>query len=224
MNDLIHIQSQTINDEMVQTVSARELHAFLEVQTRFNDWIKDRIAEYDFIDNQDFIGFTEKSVKPQGGRPSQEYHITLDMAKELSMVERNEKGKQARKYFIECEKKLLTQQPTIPTDPFLLIAHFAQQAHLMQQKQLEMDTRLIKVEQTQQRLNQDVDHFTIKGFCALHGVHLSNGKMSALSKKAKKLSEVKEYTYHEISDPRFGKVKTYHSDILTELFQLQNLI
>jgi len=115
-------------------------------------------------------------------------------------------------------------QPSTPTDPLLLIAHLAQSAYEIQQKQSEMDNRLIRVEQKQQQLNQDNDHFTIKGFCSLHGIDLSNGKMSALSKKAKKLSEVKEYAYHEISDPRFGKVKTYHVAILTELFQLQNLI
>ena len=115
------------------------------------------------------------------------------------------------------------QAPT-PTDPLLLIAHLAQSAYEIQQKQVEMDNRLIKVEQTQQRLDQDNNHYTIKGFCSLHNIDLSNGKMSALSRKAKKLSEVKEYTYHEISDPRFGKVKCYHIDILTELFQMQNLL
>ena len=121
MNQLIPLHSQTINNEPIETVNARELHAFLEVQTRFNDWIRDRISEYDFIENQDFISFTEKPVKPQGGRPSQEYFITLDMAKELAMVERNEKGKQARRYFIECEKQLranqLPPQPQPPVQP-----------------------------------------------------------------------------------------------------------
>ena len=224
MNQLIPLQPQTINGNAVETVSARTLHEFLGVATRFNDWISTRIKEYDFIDNQDFVCFTENSVKPKGGRPSQEYYITLDMAKELSMVERNEKGKQARKYFIECEKQLNAQQSQLPTDPFLLIAHFAQQAYLMQHKQAEMDSRLIKVEQKQQQLNQDNDHFTIKGFCSLHQLDLSNGKMSALSRKAKKLSDVKDYTYHEITDPRWGKVRTYHVDILTELFEFEKLI
>ena len=84
------------------------------MQTRFNDWITTRISEYDFVENQDYVRFTENSVKPQGGRPSQEYYITLEMAKELAMVERNEKGREARRYFIECEKKLketTTQKP-----------------------------------------------------------------------------------------------------------------
>ena len=105
MNELIPLHSQTIDGNAVETVNARELHAFLEVQTRFNDWIAARINEYGFIENQDFVSFTENPVKIQRGRPSKEYHITLDMAKELAMVERNEKGKQARQYFITCEKQ-----------------------------------------------------------------------------------------------------------------------
>lgn len=109
MNTLIKITEQMIDQETVQTVNARELHTFLEVNVRFNDWIARRIEEYDFQENQDFMSFTQKRVKPKSGRPSTEYHLTLDMAKELSMVERNEKGRQARRYFIECEKKLRNQ-------------------------------------------------------------------------------------------------------------------
>ena len=214
MNELISLTQSAINGELQQTVNARELHAFLEVSSRYNDWIRNRISNYEFQENQDFVCLTKTLVTQteegrEGTSAQKEHFITLDMAKELSMVERNEKGKQARKYFIECEKQLNAQQSQLPTDPFLLIAHFAQQAYLMQHKQAEMDSRLIKVEQKQQQLNQDNDHFTIKGFCSLHQLDLSNGKMSALSRKAKKLSDVKDYTYHEITDPRWGKVWTY---------------
>ena len=222
MNELITLQPQTINGNAVETVSARELHAFLQSKQDFSTWIKNRISEYDFVENQDFIKLHKKMEA--NNATMIEYYITLDMAKELSMVERNEKGKQARKYFIECEKQLQTNQAQLPTDPFLLIAHLAQQAYSMQQKQVEMDNRLQVVEQRQSQLNQDNDHFTIKGFCSLHDIDLSNGKMSALSKKAKKLSDIKDYTYHEITDPRWGKVRTYHKDILTELFEFEQLI
>ena len=218
MNELIPLQPQTINGNAVETVSARELHEFLESKRQFADWIKNRISEYDFIENQDFVTFSQNNEK---GRPSQEYHITLDMAKELSMVERNEKGKQARTYFIECEKKLTQPKPMTQIE---LIAVIANQMAEQERKSLELDNRLRVVEQKQQQLNQDNDHFTIKGFCSLHQLDLSNGKMSALSRKAKKLSDVKDYTYHEITDPRWGKVRTYHKDILTELFEFEQLI
>lgn len=110
---LIPVFSGEIAGVSVQLVDANLLHSFLEVVTRFNDWIKDRISEYGFIENQDFMSFTEKSVKPKGGRPCQKYHLTLDMAKELSMVERNDKGRQARRYFISCEQQLHAAQPLL---------------------------------------------------------------------------------------------------------------
>ena len=103
MTELFVLVNRPVAGQAQQTVNARELHAFLEVQTRFNDWIKNRVDEYGFIENQDFITFTENLVN--GGRRI-EYALSLDMAKELSMVERNAKGKQARQYFIDCEKRL----------------------------------------------------------------------------------------------------------------------
>ncbi|HEF1508900.1 TPA: antA/AntB antirepressor family protein [Campylobacter jejuni] len=78
------------------------LFYFLEIDTKFADWINRRISHYSFIENQDYI---IKEVFT-GRRPRKEYYITLDMAKELCMVENNEKGRQARRYFIECEKRL----------------------------------------------------------------------------------------------------------------------
>ena len=106
MNELIKLQSQTINGNTVEMVSARELHEFLGNGDMFANWIKHRVEKYGFVENQDFISFLVATKKPNGGRPSQEYYITLDMAKQLAMVENNEKGMQVRKYFIECEKKL----------------------------------------------------------------------------------------------------------------------
>jgi len=87
-------------------VSARELHTFLENGKQFADWIKNRIRQYGFVENEDFALASPNGEASHGGHNRVEYAITLDMAKELSMVERNEKGKIARKYFIACEKML----------------------------------------------------------------------------------------------------------------------
>ncbi|EOC6478416.1 antA/AntB antirepressor family protein [Campylobacter coli] len=78
------------------------LFYFLEIDTKFADWIKNRISHYNFIENQDYI----IEIVYTKGRPRKEYYVTLDMAKELCMVENNEKVRQARRYFIECEKRL----------------------------------------------------------------------------------------------------------------------
>ena len=100
----------TKNEQGIETVNARELHAFLESKRDFSTWIKDRITEYEFIENKDFVCTTNSGSKGRGGHNRIEYFILLDMAKELSMVERNDKGKQARLYFIECERIAKTKQ------------------------------------------------------------------------------------------------------------------
>ncbi|AQX30802.1 antA/AntB antirepressor family protein [Bartonella schoenbuchensis] len=105
MNTLITISEQTIGQETVQTVNARELCAFLEVGKDFSTWITNRINQYEFVENQDFVCSPILGSKGRGGHNRKEYHLTLDMAKELAMVERNEKGREARQYFIECERK-----------------------------------------------------------------------------------------------------------------------
>lgn len=116
MDDLIKLEHDTVNGELVQTVDARHLHKFLGVRRRFATWISERIAEYGFVDGQDYTSFSQIGEKPRGGRPTIEYHLTLDMAKELSMVERTPKGREARRYFIECERVARGQLTADATD------------------------------------------------------------------------------------------------------------
>ncbi len=105
--DLLKIDTSTIGGTVCNTVNARLLHEFLDVGKDFSNWIKDRIEQYKFIEHQDFEVFAGIGENPKGGRPAKEYSITIDMAKELSMVERTEKGKSARQYFIECERRAI---------------------------------------------------------------------------------------------------------------------
>ena len=99
--NLIPVFNGSIQNQPVQLCNARDLHSFLEVGKVFGAWIQDRINEYGFIQDEDYFVITERT----NGRPRKEYHITLDMGKELGMVERNERGRQIRKYFIECERR-----------------------------------------------------------------------------------------------------------------------
>lgn len=110
MANLIQISNNKISDSEVKTVNARELHQFLEVKSRFNDWINNRIRDFGFIENQDFVTVTKNLVS---GGNQKEIYLSIDMAKELSMVERNEKGKQARQYFIEMEKVAKSTDPMV---------------------------------------------------------------------------------------------------------------
>jgi phage anti-repressor protein len=106
---LLPIQSTDLDQEAIPTVNARDLHAFLGVGKVFGAWIQDRIEKFDFVENQDVvIDFpnSENQTGRGGDRRTKEYHLTLDMAKELAMVERTPRGKEARQYFIACEKAL----------------------------------------------------------------------------------------------------------------------
>ena len=96
MNELIKI---TYNNDR-PAVSARDLHDFLEVKTAYKDWFP-RMCEYGFTEGEDFCSFLSEST---GGRPAQDAVLTIDMAKELCMIQLNEKGKQARQYFLQIEK------------------------------------------------------------------------------------------------------------------------
>lgn len=95
----------------IQTVDARELHAFLGNGRHFADWIKDRIDTFSFQRGTDFEVFHAIVKNPRGGRPAQDYALTLDMAKELGMVENNDRGRQVRRYFIECERRAQSGDP-----------------------------------------------------------------------------------------------------------------
>lgn len=135
VTDLIQLDA---NDQFV--IDGRKLHAFLKVKSEFRNWVKNRIAQYDFIEGVDFIAGI--FLPPPSERI--DYAFTISMAKELCMVEKNERGKEARLYFIECENKLKKQldPPTV-----------AQQLLATAQVMVEIEKRLIESEQNQIETN-----------------------------------------------------------------------
>ncbi len=117
---LIPIVSTTLNGQASQMVDARVLHEFLEVKRDFSNWIKGRIEEFGFERSTDFVSFDSPNSANQntrgGDRRSIDYFLTIDMAKELAMVERSVKGRQARRYFLDCERQLRQLQRSIPVN------------------------------------------------------------------------------------------------------------
>lgn len=99
MNELIRV----VYTDDRPTVSARELHEFLEVKTAYKDWFP-RMCEYGFSEGTDYCSFLSDRVDGLPGKPRQDAALTIEMAKELCMLQRNEKGKLARQYFIQLEK------------------------------------------------------------------------------------------------------------------------
>lgn len=120
MNELINITKATINDEEVNAVNARELWQKLGVKTQFNHWIGRRIKDYGFEDGVDFT-VVKNGHGVNGQFQPTEYIISIDMAKELAMVENNERGREIRRYFIEVEKEFRRQtSKTLPTPEVLM--------------------------------------------------------------------------------------------------------
>ena len=133
MNDLIKIE---IKDNQ-QLVRGRDLHSFLEIGTRYNDWINRVVEKYDFTENKDFIAITQKRVTAQGNETEFENHLmTIATAKEISMVSNTEKGKLARQYFIKCEEAW--------NSPEMILAR----ANQIQAKMIEDSTKKIQLLET----------------------------------------------------------------------------
>ena len=109
---------------------SHELHDFLQAETPFKKWI-DRMIEYGFVEGTDFW---TKMSESTGGRPATEYEMTISMAKEICMIQRNERGKQARQYFIECEKRLKALNPPLTLEEQMARGLLAAQKMLDQAK------------------------------------------------------------------------------------------
>lgn len=102
---LIAIFRADMGGEQVNAVDARELHRKLGSKQEFAHWVKSRIADNQFVQGLDYEVFEDRIKNPVGGRPRIDYWLTLDAAKHVAMLERNEQGKTIRQYFIEFEKK-----------------------------------------------------------------------------------------------------------------------
>lgn len=138
MNELLKVE---LNENQEQVVSGRMLHEFLEVTTRYNDWFT-RMRNYGFEEDQDFKAVTQKRVTAQGNETTYIDHaLKLDMAKEISMIQRTAKGKQARQYFIEVEKKYKAQQT-----PFAIPQTYAEALMLAAKQQEQLELQAPKVE------------------------------------------------------------------------------
>lgn len=120
----------------IPTVNGRDLHAALQIETRYNDWFK-RSCEYGFVEGKDYYSFLSNRADGLGGKPRKDHLITLDMAKELCMIQRSEIGKHCREYFLEIERKW--NSPEAIVSRALLIAN--QQLQLARNE----NAQLIKV-------------------------------------------------------------------------------
>jgi len=233
---LVPIIESKINNEIIQTVNARELHSFLGVGTHFRDWIKDRIVKYNFVENVDYIKIltqnldAESTAAPESttyevskmGQGRIDYHVTLDMAKEISMVERNEKGKEARLYFIKCEKELIETYKKVRAMSLSEFAVYSANKLLEQEREIEnikinqnlLTSKVDSIEAEAKRLRSHSDYYTIVAFCNIVKFKVSLVISSQIGKEATKYCRSNNIRIDKTHDPRFGVVNVYPVDAL----------
>jgi len=209
MSELIKVSE--VNNR--PTVLGRDLHTFLEVETPYTMWFK-RMCEYGFEDGKDFITFL---LETNIGRPETNHQLTLDMAKELSMIQRTDKGKQARQYFIECEKQLLNEAKQNKSLSQLEVIH------AMLGKQIEDSKRLDAIEEKQKVLEAKLitrqeDFYSVAGYCSLNGIKKTSTDCIGYGKKCVALSKKLGITIGTVPDSKYGKVNIYHIDVLRTVF------
>lgn len=145
MQELIKITEQNGK----RAVSARELHTFLEVETRFDIWCS-RMFDYGFAENIDYQHLYKNVQLPNGAirKVLDDYALTLDCAKEIAMLQRSERGKMARQYFIECEKQLRAKEQAhqqIPQSFSEALRLAAEQAEKIEAQQKQLQAQAPKV-------------------------------------------------------------------------------
>lgn len=212
MKDLIQIHQRTDGNHVAL---ASEVYSFLEVKTRFSQWIK-RMFEYGFIEDVDFIPFLGESKR---GRPREDFALTLDCAKQIAMLQRSDKGKEARQYFIEVERKYKEakqlHQSIKPLSRAEIVLESAKLLAEQDRKLSEHDSRIRFLEAKTITAPQD---FTVAGYASYIGLPISLSKAASLGKKASAECRRLGLSFRKIADPRFGRINCYPKEVLVSVF------
>lgn len=204
MNDLIKIN---YSDTDRPTVSGRELHKALGVDTRYNDWFK-RMCEYGFSEGKDFYSFLSKTS--EGGRPSTDHAITIPMAKELCMLQRTEKGKEMRRYFIAVEEQW--------NSPDAIMARALQLSNA-KMKQLQIEVSTLTVEN--QIMKPKADYFDeLVDRNLLTGIRETAGEIGVKQNKFVTFLLDNKYMYRN----KKGKLTAYAKPLSDGLFERKECI
>ena len=195
MNELIPIQYE--NEK--PTVSGRELHAALEIETRYNDWFL-RMCEFGFQEGKDFCSILSKS---SGGRPGTDHAVTIPMAKELCMLQRTAKGKQCREYFISCEEAWNSPDKIMVA---LQIAH---------RRAIEAERRIFGLleekETLEIALNESIQFYTVAKYNGAFKKGWTLAQCQLIGKQLSAYCHARAIQIRkcETNDERFGTVNSY---------------
>lgn len=212
--ELVKIERSQIDGQSVQTVNARELHGYLGVGKDFSNWIKAQIKRADLVEGVDYVVLALLG-DPMNPKPAREYALTLDSAKNIAMLSGTAKGKEVRAYFIECERKVLAP---VVNSPAQMLVIMAQQFLAVEQEQQRQSTEIARIQESvaviEARTQPENKHFTVLGYSNLIGKQIDFKTASKIGRKCADLSRAQGMVIGDVSDPRFGKVHSYHESIL----------
>ena len=192
------------------TVLGRDLHEVLGIQTPYDKWLP-RMCEYGFVEGRDFSTFLSEST---GGRPAQNHQLTIEMAKEICMIQRTEIGKRCREYFLEVERRYKAQTKPLTPEEMIL-----EQAQLMVAHSKRLSAVENRVEQLEAKVTTHPEgYYTIAGYASLRGLNVDLEQAKVLGRRATRLSREYGFDVSKTPDPRFGTVNLYHEGILKEVF------
>lgn len=207
MQELIKVSTNTQGERVV---SARELHTFLQAKSNVNTWFKNQVERAMLEENTDY---QRVQISETSGQTSFDYALTLSASKEIAMLNGGEKGKQARQYFLECEKALKEIAKPLSTLDYLEMS-----LKQMREQETRISTVENKILEIEAKNTTRPEYFTIMGYAILQGAKVGLSLAAQLGKKAKPICSSKGYHVDKIHDPRFGQVGCYPADVLKEVF------
>jgi len=226
MNDLIKISQSKINGAEVNSVNARNIHEYLEVKTPFSMWIDRAIKKYSFMDGEDFTTHTFVN-----GKATQiDFIVTLDMAKELAMLENNSKGRETRKYFIAIEKehiKTTLKLPTTYKEALLELIAKEEKIELLELTKAHINnkktaTAMNTASQAIKKVNKlEIELDKSKEYCTIKRMTMINHGQKFSFKLLREISIEMEIPTINVFDANYGTVKAYHKNVWVEAYGLE---
>jgi anti-repressor protein len=206
MNELIKID----NDRMV---CGKELHAFLGVKTKFGDWFKRRVEEYGFVQPLDFTLLRNEHNEIK------ELRISLDVAKEICMVEKTDRGREARRYFIEAEKTLRAGATKAPATS-LEVLQATVNALVEQEKRVAyLEDRQAVIEAKVKLLSSDSEYRTVRGMGNQLGISIPRDQANLIGRRAGAICRRENIVIGKVPDERDGQVNSYPIHIVKAVIE-----
>jgi anti-repressor protein len=200
-------------------VDGRQLWESLEVSEKFADWIQRRIEECQAVDSVDFL-----KIKKPNENNKIDYTLSLDTAKHIAMLERTEKGRKIRQYFIDVEKTSLAPRP-VTNNPQLaalrdLIDNLVALDVAQQQQQKEIQQLRSEVRELPSKISGCAGFYTILAYANIRKVRVDAKQGSVLGKAATMLCNKEGIRVGKVSDSRYGEINTYPEEIISKVWDM----